>query len=667
MKTLQPLFVVFSFVLLTPVAAEEMPTDPHECYLLGKKYAEGDGVEKDMEKANALFRQAAEQDDSHGIHALGISYYGGEGVPKNVALAFTLFRRAAEMGNEKSQCCLAILPDEKGQNILDDPTDERLMWLEKAADKNDDQALRVLGMLYLKGFHVKMDIDKGRELLRRAAEEGDVQAQFLLASIGVENTRHLVEDSEERLKWLHKAAEGGYAKAQYMLGSLQDENGQYVLDNPAERLMWLRKAAESEQAETNDGVYYAFESTSDVDQSVRITRKDEENFQATITLAIAYDDGNGWFEPDPQERHRVQNLALSLGLAEGLRGCVASQLQTRLGVVNDVTRELFYVLRRAADDGNILSISNMGVCLLSGTGIECNQVEGLRMLRLAAEKNDSYACYTLGNFYLQGFTAPDGTELLPHDEARAIALLEKAGEQGHEESIGTLYGIYYHHLQKNEQDTKTQERFIYWLEKHAAMGNAQSQGTLAELYFQGRYTPANPSKALYWAEEGAKQNNRQALFIMGCLSFAHEEIARSLEIPDDFVREKDDEKAIEYLKKAADQKYPYAAQLLARYYAHIDDSFNWFIWLGTGAELGCKDCQRVFGMLCLSNKDGLKDRKAGIEYLKKAADQGDIMASIELQRIENETDGKSKADSSSGSHDSSLFKKLSISGMEKQE
>jgi TPR repeat protein len=53
-------------------------------------------------------------------------------------------------------------------------------WLERAVDKDDINAMRMLGTLYVTGPGMPVDMKKGIPLLERAASAGDRQAEQML-------------------------------------------------------------------------------------------------------------------------------------------------------------------------------------------------------------------------------------------------------------------------------------------------------------------------------------------------------------------------------------------------------------------------------------------------------------------------------------------------------
>ena len=65
-------------------------------YDLAMKYADGDGVDRDMAQAAHWFAQAAEQDDMRAVEALGRCYQLGEGVEKDEKREVELFQRCVD-------------------------------------------------------------------------------------------------------------------------------------------------------------------------------------------------------------------------------------------------------------------------------------------------------------------------------------------------------------------------------------------------------------------------------------------------------------------------------------------------------------------------------------------------------------------------------------------
>ncbi len=92
-----------------------------------------------------------------------------------------------------------------------------LAWIRKAADQNNVDALRTLGILYANGKVVPSDYGRAFKFLTRAAQEGDAKSQRILARMHLEEKFNQV-DAVKAEKWMTAAAEAGDLEAQTDLG-----------------------------------------------------------------------------------------------------------------------------------------------------------------------------------------------------------------------------------------------------------------------------------------------------------------------------------------------------------------------------------------------------------------------------------------------------------------
>jgi TPR repeat protein len=95
------------------------------------------------------------------------------------------------------------------------------------------------------------------DLIRPLAEQGDVRAQFNLATM-YNAGRGIRQDQAEAAKWFRRAAEQGDMQAQRQLGFMY-ANGQGVARDDREAVKWYGRAAErgDADAQVNLGVMYS--------------------------------------------------------------------------------------------------------------------------------------------------------------------------------------------------------------------------------------------------------------------------------------------------------------------------------------------------------------------------------------------------------------------------
>lgn len=81
--------------------------DPAAQAELGRRYHDGEGVEKDFSTALQWLLKAAEQGEASAQNRLGVIYQRGGGVQRDPAPAVHWFRQAAEKGSCKPGATLA--------------------------------------------------------------------------------------------------------------------------------------------------------------------------------------------------------------------------------------------------------------------------------------------------------------------------------------------------------------------------------------------------------------------------------------------------------------------------------------------------------------------------------------------------------------------------------
>jgi TPR repeat protein len=101
------------------------------------------------------------------------------------------------------------------------------------------------------------DYMTAKDLIRPLAEQGDVRAQFNLATMNY-NGQGVNQDLEEAAKWFRMAAEQGDMQSERYLGFMY-ANGKGVARDDREAVKWYGRAAEQgdADAQVNLGVMYS--------------------------------------------------------------------------------------------------------------------------------------------------------------------------------------------------------------------------------------------------------------------------------------------------------------------------------------------------------------------------------------------------------------------------
>lgn len=136
---------------------------------------------EDFKQAAQWFRKAAEQGSAQAQSNLGVMYADGEGVDQNMDEAIRWLRKAAEQGYAEYQHNLGVMYV-NGEDI-DKNFDEAAKWLRKSAEQNYADAQHLLGVMYMRGDGVDNNLEEAIKWLKKAAEQGHAEALQVLTRL----------------------------------------------------------------------------------------------------------------------------------------------------------------------------------------------------------------------------------------------------------------------------------------------------------------------------------------------------------------------------------------------------------------------------------------------------------------------------------------------------
>ena len=478
---------------------------------LGRLYANGEGVQKDRTEAIKWFRKAAEQGNARAQVNLGMCYEYGKGVPKDMTEAVKWYRKAAEQGFPFAQYKLAECYY-WGAGVSEDKTEadkwfcKAVNWYRNAANLGNTVAFCQLGVCYSYGFGVSEDKAEAVKWFRKAAEQGDADAQRNLG-ICYANGEGVPKDITEAVKWFRKAAEQGDTDAQCNLGACYN-NGEGVPKDMTEAVKWFRKSAE------------------------------QGNTIAQCNLGVCYANGEG-VPKDMTEAVKWFRKAAEQGFADA-QFYLGACYNNGEGVPKDMTEAVRWY-RKAAEQGNVNAQYNLGVCYFRGEAVPKDMTEAIKWFRKAAEQGFADAQFYLGSCYKNGVG-------VPKDMTEAVKWCRKAAEQGNARaqcSLGACYA-------NGEGVQKDRTEAIKWFRKAAEQGNANAQYNLGVCYFRGEGVPKDMTEAIRWYRKAAEQGNHSGQFVLGdCYEHGNG-------VPKDMTE------AVKWYRKAAQQGVQEAIDALKR-------------------------------------------------------------------------------------------------------
>ena len=326
--------------------------DAEAQHQVGKRYANGVGVETNDTIAVEWYRRAAEQGSASAEYSLGWCYHLGSGVEQDDATAFEWMKKAADHGLPIA-CFLLGTMYHEGTGVETNGA-EALRWYRKAAGSDDERA-RVfaqngVGRCYSDGVGVKQDDKEAAAWFRKAAEAGNPVAMVNL-SMSYARGRGVEEDRQAARDWWAKSLEvpsdhpwyGAGVQVQREYDRKLHEIVQNGPKNPAERL-WAAKTILHGHPETDF----------DPEPGLRLLREGAEAGELPVQKALA-----------------------SL-CSRGLPGAVEKD-----------TGECVRWLRRGAESGDPWSQKYLAYLLVHGWGdVKKNPREAAFWLRKAGEAGD---------------------------------------------------------------------------------------------------------------------------------------------------------------------------------------------------------------------------------------------------------------------------------------
>ncbi|MEK8020884.1 MAG: tetratricopeptide repeat protein, partial [Candidatus Parabeggiatoa sp.] len=206
-------------------------------YNLGIAYLNGKGIAKDYEKAADWWRKAAEQGNANAQNNLGVAYEKGQGITQDYEIAVNWWGKAAKQGHISAQFNLAKIYDKQKNEAVQNKTsfewlcqvaaslvslnekiDDDTTIFEPIFDKDDvdylnqqDNAVTqvILALLYKTGNAVQKDEQQAFSLFQKAAQQQDILAQYCLGlaymegkgiAVNIEKAREQFQKNIDRLK-----------------------------------------------------------------------------------------------------------------------------------------------------------------------------------------------------------------------------------------------------------------------------------------------------------------------------------------------------------------------------------------------------------------------------------------------------------------------------------
>ncbi len=347
---------------------------PYLQYRIGKMYAAGLGTGQDYGTAAGWLAQAAAAGHKFAQYSLGGLYLRGQGVVQDDAEAFRLYGCSAEQGNPYADYELAKMyrdgtgtQKDSGQaGAYFQNAFSGFLHLEEKS--GEDRLQYRLGQMLHTGTGTQKDDGAAAAYWERAAELGNIHAQYALGKLWLENGNG---NTVQAVRWITKAAEAGNAAAQYTLGKLC-LSGE-VVEKDAARAVELF-----------------------------ISSAGQGNGYAAYRLGRLYLSGE---DIPKDEKEAVRWLAFSAGKGNQYAQYALGKLYLSGEDISKNVEKAVCWLEQSAGQGNQYAQYALGKLYLCGKDIPRDKEKAVAYLQAAAEQGNIYAAFLLE--HMDAFQNPD--------------------------------------------------------------------------------------------------------------------------------------------------------------------------------------------------------------------------------------------------------------------
>ena len=357
--------------------------------------------------------------------AVAHAFETGEGIKINESEALKWFRMAAEQGDAEGAYQTAkLLPRFLLDTDEDELNPEVISYLKSAAEKGHLKAQKEFA-LYQPGYYApitnyNINVEERLFCLEKAAEQDDAEAmrELGMTYYNEPDADYLKTDYKKAVFWLKKASDKGDGEAKLYLAKCY-KHGDGTEKNPKKRFSLYKEAAECdfEEAMGEVGICYlnGIGTDEDEDEAFHWFKEGAEHqdpdLESCYQLGLCYLNGHG---TDTDEKsalyyfHEAVNWANIYGTRIPKAEYMIGECYYE-GYGTDVNyKEAIYWFERAAEKNDVDALYMLGECYFYGYGVRKNRKKALKYYHKTEEYDVEHkdALYSLGCCYANGL----GTE-----------------------------------------------------------------------------------------------------------------------------------------------------------------------------------------------------------------------------------------------------------------
>ena len=356
-----------------------------------------------------MFLAEAERGNSSAQFSLGQFYANGEGVEANLDKALEWYEKSAEQDYVPAYYPCAMVHF-SGQ-ATGCSRERGVHWLTKASDAGILEAPASLAIAYIEGEGVEKSVEKGVEILKNASDSGNPYTQALLSSLYLQGSG-VPKDDHKGVLLLQQAALSGYAEAQVNLGVCYI-SGLGDLLTQDEKLCNddLKTLNENTGGGLTNSMICGYWLEKASDQGHPIAKQN-------LSIMILSDEIPG----DKPKAIQMLDEAASYNLPEAQFALGNIYLEGKNITKNEAKG--IELIKKAADQGYDQAVYTLGLMYLGGNYVKKDIKKGIELLKKSADNGSAVSQYNIGLIYLQG------GEGVSAQRSQGVSYLKKSAEQG---------------------------------------------------------------------------------------------------------------------------------------------------------------------------------------------------------------------------------------------
>lgn len=445
--------------------------------------------EADKRKAFLLYQKA--NDISGGnvatIAHLAVCYCDGIGTNKDTVKGLKMFREAANSGDLSIQYNFACKLREN--NDL-----ECIKWFEMLCNIDEKNPIAAesaynIASVYKDGFLVEKNQEKRNDYLWKAAEMGNKRAVLELWEMY--NSGYVCNDSvknDENIPYLERLANVGSVEAAKKL------TNEYEIGNTVERdistaIQWAGVAAKNGDPEFTYEFSFKLENIEDKKKCLELAAE-QHHAKSIGTLGHIYSMNDN----EIAKLYYIQALKLN-------DSSILTSLKFVTGYSAEGQREYFNIIKDCADhECAAANLEMYRIYIGEGKYAQKDEMKAAEYLNRAVEAEYPPALCILGNYYA------DGSFGYPKDMLKAFSIWMKASEGGDGTSAWHIGNCFRDGIPVSQDIDEA----IKWYIKSAEYGNPKAYGEIGAIYENAEFGRQDHEKSLDYYTKGYENGDDES-------------------------------------------------------------------------------------------------------------------------------------------------------------